>query len=169
MALWMGSCLTNGTKRTMRTLLEPIESKTVSMFTNSLPPTPLPPPVNHISHCLCPCVFPLHTDSGLGHVTCGCQWDISKDDRSKGFKSACVLGFSLLGCFPEITKQSRSPGWKTTWRYSWPISSVQLQKQAQVRPVEQLCSQPTESCTIRNCYYLRPLCLGMLYYAAKVN
>lgn len=32
MALWMGSYLTNGTKKSIRTLLEPIENRIISVF-----------------------------------------------------------------------------------------------------------------------------------------
>lgn len=34
-------------------------------------------------------------ESGLGHVTCFGEWDISKCDASRGLKSDCTLGSTL--------------------------------------------------------------------------
>lgn len=47
----------------------------------------------------CPCVIPSDTDSGLGHVTCFGQWDISKGVKLRFDKSLCI-GHCPLGMLP---------------------------------------------------------------------
>lgn len=44
----------------------------------------------------CPCVIPSYTDSGLIHLTCFGQWDISK----KGLISAYAFGDCPFGMLP---------------------------------------------------------------------
>lgn len=55
-----------------------------------------------------PRVIPSHTDSGLGHLTCCGQWDISKCDKSRGLISSVCWGLSSWNS--ETTRQREAEG-----------------------------------------------------------
>lgn len=133
MASWMARCLTNGMKRTMRTSLRPIWTRRVCFTVTSQPITP---PI------VCALVYLLyHTDSGLAHVTCGCKWDISKDDASKGLKNAPALELGRLSWDHQTVKKTRM---KDHMKVQL---THQLSAAAEVSPSE--TSQKTDSPTHR--------------------
>lgn len=68
--------------------------------------------MNDASQCSCHSVVSTHTDSGLGHVSCFGQWDISQSDTSRGLISTCTVGSSytlLLGALSCHIKKSSYP------------------------------------------------------------
>ena len=51
----------------------------------------------------------LHNDPGLGRATCFGQWDMSRCDVSRGWKSMCALG--LVFSEPRCHARKSRPGW----------------------------------------------------------
>lgn len=60
---------------------------------------------------------PVHCDSGLGHMTCFGQRDISRWDISRGLMSTCTLGLAFSGPRCHARKiRSRLCSWRQILR-----------------------------------------------------
>lgn len=139
---------------------------------------PAAPPIKKLS------LFIRLLKSKLGHFNCFGQWDIGKDDVSKGLKTTCMVRLALSHCwevFHYHVKKSRIAHWKMrdhVGREAWAILSQPSPRRLQAfecdhsrpsSPSWANSKQKPQNPKQKNDCWCKPLNLGPMCYTPKAN